>query len=81
MSFRTRVSNVVPFDRARPNADAISYDDHNRPMYLYTIKYRHEDHTYESDIWAYSAEDAEGRLAEIRKSGTISGQVFGRMRA
>ena len=79
MSFRTKVGNVIPFDRARPNADCIMYDDDNCPMYLYTIRYHREDGTYESDIWAYSQEDAERRLAEIRKSGTISGQVFGRI--
>ena len=79
--FRTKIGNVVEFDRARPNADAIRFDDHNRPMYRYTIKYRHEDRTYESNIWAYSESDAEGRLSEIKKNGMISGQSFGRYTA
>lgn len=80
-TFEVKVTNVIPFDQARPNANMIAFDDENRPMFKYTIKYRHEDRTFESDIWAYSVQDAEARLAEIRKSSTITGQVFERQPA
>lgn len=81
MSFRTRVSNVIEFDRARPNANMIRFDDDNRPMYLYSVDYKRDGRRIGFELWAYSVADAHQRIDEIKASAEYSGALYERQTA
>ena len=56
----------------------ICRDERGRPMYEYLIEYEFEGKTLsDGNIWAYSEEDAERRIAAIRSTLELKGQLFG----
>ncbi len=77
-TFEVKVSNVIPFDQARPNAGFIDFDDENRPMFLYSVDYKLDGSRFGVDLWAYSVDDAQKRIAAIKRSAEYSGQIYER---
>jgi hypothetical protein len=51
-----------------------SCDQWGRPMFHFSIEYRHLSKLWTASIWAYDEGDAEARLAAIRTGGTVAGQ-------
>jgi hypothetical protein len=63
--------------RDQPDADCVRKDDYGRPLYLFALEYKMDGHTWSNDVWAYSWEDAENRVAAMRSSLEVRGQLMG----
>lgn len=61
--------------RERPDADCVRKDDYGRPLYLFALEYKMDGKTWGTDVWAYSWDDAENRVAGMRESLTVLGQI------
>lgn len=71
---------VIDLDRARaareqPDAEHIRQDQFGRPMYRFALAYVMDGKTWSAEVWAYSFEDAEQRVAAMRASLSVAGQV------
>lgn len=63
--------------REAPDPEHVRKDDFGRPMGRFTCSYLLDDGMeWNFDIWAYDFEDAERKLAGIRASAKVDGQVF-----
>lgn len=60
----------------RPDASCISKDPWGREMYLYSITYRMDEADWGAQIWAYSEEDAQKRVAAMQDNLVYNGQIF-----
>lgn len=63
--------------REAPDADCIRHDDFGRPLYLFGLQYRFAEALWAIDLWAYSFDDAAARVAAMRDSLTVFGQIMG----
>jgi hypothetical protein len=76
------MSNIIHISQRRsdiekPEEDCIKHDEYGRPLYLFAYEFDHADgKTYSFDFWAYDIMDAEGKLASIKYSAKIAGQIF-----
>ena len=62
-----------------PDADCVRIDQDGTPMFRFGLEYRMDDKAWAGiELWAYSFEDAELRVAAIRESLTLFGQVVAR---
>lgn len=61
----------------KPDADCVRKDDFGRPLYLFALAYQMIDGEYSTEVWAYSFEDAEARVAAMRESLIVLGQLYG----
>ncbi len=61
--------------REQPDAEHIQKDQFGRPMYRFALTYEMDGKTWGSDVWAYSFGDAERRVAAMRGSLSVAGQV------
>ncbi|MGV4791784.1 hypothetical protein [Rhizobium sp. F40D2] len=78
--------NVLIFSRVRNNRDApdaafVTTDGDNRKLYRFALQYNMGGKSWASEIWAYSAKDAEERVAAMRRSLTMCGQLYGEVEA
>lgn len=76
------MSGPIDFTERRNHRDIgrehICRDERGRPMYEYLVQYEFEGKTLsDCNIWAYSEEDAERRVAAIRSTLELKGQLFG----
>jgi hypothetical protein len=55
-------------------AEYQSCDQWGRPMFHFSIEYRHLGKQWTASIWAYDEDDAEARFAAIRTGGAVAGQ-------
>ena len=62
--------------RAQPDPEFVKRDDFGREMYLFALGYEFDGKSWGIDLWAYSAEDAEARVAAMRGSLAVHGQIF-----
>ncbi len=62
--------------RAQPDPEFVKQDDYGRPLYMFLLSYEYQDRRWQAEIWAYSFEDAEGRVAAMRESLVCDGQCF-----
>ncbi|WP_190241362.1 hypothetical protein [Rhizobium sp. N122] len=74
--------NVLMFPRVRhdrnaPDAAFVTTDGDNRKLYRFALQYEMGGKSWASEIWAYSAQDAEERVAAMRLSLTMCGQLYG----
>lgn len=65
--------------RDAPDAEFVRRDDFGRPLYLFGLEYEFGGKQWACDLWAYSWEDAEGRVAGMRQSLAVSGQIHARI--
>lgn len=68
--------NKIRNDRERPDAEFIKHDDYGREIFLYTLDYEFEGGNWGTELWAYSAEDADARVAAMRESLRNMGQIY-----
>jgi hypothetical protein len=61
--------------REAPDADCLRKDDYGRDLLLFALEYNMAGATWALEVWAYSWEDAENRVAAMRESLVISGQI------
>jgi hypothetical protein len=63
--------------RERPDAEFVAKDDFGRPLYTFGYSFDHSDgKTYGFRFVAYDFEDAEAKLASIRGTARLDGQIF-----
>jgi hypothetical protein len=62
--------------REQPDPEFIRQDEYGRPLYSFGVEYEFDDRRYQFQLWAYSWEDAEAKLAGIRASGKVFGQLY-----
>lgn len=60
----------------RPDAEYVKKDDFGREMQAYLCSYDFADGSWCCEIWAYSMEDAIARVAAMRESLRVDGQLF-----
>ncbi|MBX4923520.1 hypothetical protein HJA76_28275 [Rhizobium bangladeshense] len=73
--------NVVSFPRVRecrgePDCTFVSTDADERRLYRFALQYEMDGKSWATDIWAYSPKDAEDRVAAMRRSLTLCGQLY-----
>jgi hypothetical protein len=62
--------------RIAPDAEHVMHDDFGREMYRFLLTYDFSGGQWGTEMWAYSAEDAEAKVAAMRESLRVDGQVF-----
>ncbi|MBA1159359.1 hypothetical protein [Microvirga mediterraneensis] len=67
--------------REQPDPEFSLKDDYGRPMFIFGIEYSMDGKQWSTRIIAYSWEDAEARLAAIKESGRVYGQIMGEVPA
>ncbi|MDF0663681.1 MULTISPECIES: hypothetical protein [unclassified Rhizobium] len=76
--------NVLRFSRNGrddPDAAFVTMDPENRRLYRFALQYEMDGKTWATEIWACSCKDAEDRVAAMRQSLTICGQLYGEVDA
>ncbi|OWO94985.1 hypothetical protein B5E41_11330 [Rhizobium esperanzae] len=76
--------NVVSFPRQRhddPDRAFVSTDADERRLYRFALQYEMDGKSWATDIWAYSSNDAEDRVAAMRRSLTMCGQLYAEVAA
>jgi hypothetical protein len=63
--------------REQPDPEFVRKDDFGRPLYAFALEYQMDGGTWSTQVWAYSHEDAEARVAAMRESLAVRGQLFG----
>ncbi|PDT01681.1 hypothetical protein CO666_23625 [Rhizobium chutanense] len=74
--------NVLSFPRGRNNRDGpdagfVTTDADHRRLYRFALQYDMDGKTWATEVWAYSSKDAEDRVAAMRRSLTLCGQLYG----
>lgn len=62
--------------RNGPESDHVRRDGFGRPLFRYALSYQMGDSSWCTHVWAYSMEDAADRVAAMRSSLTLDGQVY-----
>lgn len=62
--------------REQPDPGCIRHDDYGQPLYLFALGYDYKGGSWSAEIWAYSLEDAQRRVAAMCCSLQLRGQVF-----
>lgn len=75
------MSDVIDLNERRnakeaPDAEFVRKDDFGRQMYCFLLDYEMDDASWSAEVWAYTAEDAERRVAAMRRSLKCMGQTF-----
>lgn len=78
--------NVISFNRSRnghddPDGAFVTTGIDGRQLYRFALQYEMDGKTWATDIWAYSSEDAEDRVAAMRGSLTLCGQLYAEVEA
>ncbi|MDK4732308.1 hypothetical protein [Rhizobium sp. CNPSo 3490] len=76
--------NVVSFPRQlhdEPDRAFVNTDADARPLYKFALQYDMDGKSWATDVWAYSAKDAEDRVAAMRRSLTMCGQLYAEVKA
>lgn len=68
--------NAKRNEREAPDAEFVRKDDFGRPLYCYALDYKFADGAWAAEIWAYSMDDAAARVAAMRESLELRGQMF-----
>jgi len=59
----------------RPDPEFIRKDEYGRPLYCYVLSFDMGDKQFGTEIWAYDKEDAEAKVAAMRVSLRLDGQL------
>ena len=62
--------------RQQPDAEFRMVDDFGRPMFQFLLDYKYDNASWSLHLWAYSEEDAKGRVAAMRDGLTYMGQIY-----
>lgn len=67
--------NQARVARERPDTEHVKQDQFGRPMYRFALAYQMDGKEWGAEVWAYSFDDAERRVAAMRGSLSVAGQV------
>lgn len=59
-----------------PDVDQMWRDDTGQVWHRFSVIYTVGDHSFTTSLWALDAEDAERRLAALKATAKISGQIY-----
>lgn len=62
--------------RAQPDPEFVRKDDFGRPLYTFLLSYEMDGSRWTIEVWAYSFEDAENRVAAMRETLNLDGQAY-----
>jgi hypothetical protein len=62
--------------RAQPDPEFVKQDDYGRPLYTYLLSYDMDGSSWSTQIVAYDEADAEARVAAMRETLRMDGQLF-----
>ena len=62
--------------RELPDPEFAMKDGFGRALYTFGVEYHMDNATWSFNLWAYSFEDAERRVAAIREDGKVYGQIM-----
>jgi hypothetical protein len=68
--------NAERSKRDQPDPEFVRKDDFGRPLYTFLLSYEMGGSQWCAEIWAYSFEDAEARVAAMRESLKVDGQAY-----
>lgn len=60
----------------KPDPEFIRKDEYGRPLYCFVLSFDMADRQYGTDLWAYDMADAEAKVAAMRESLRVDGQMF-----
>ncbi|MEF0943725.1 hypothetical protein [Rhizobium sp. BR 362] len=63
-------------DESNPEAEFRTVDDFGRYMFRFLAEYEFDGRIFSISFWAYDIADAERRVARMRGSLTLQGQIF-----
>ena len=69
--------DAVRAARGQPEADLVRKDGFGRPMFCFLLEYTMGGDEWGHKLWAYSEDDARARVAAMRESLVLRGQIFG----
>lgn len=74
------MSNIIDLQSSRkdmdkPEDDHVRKDDFGRPRFRFLLEYEMDGSVWGCDFWAYSMDDAKERVAAMRASLMLVGQV------
>lgn len=61
--------------RERPAPEFIRFDDHGRTLGCFALDYQMDGAAWSINVWAYSFDDADMRVAAMRETLTLAGQI------
>lgn len=67
--------------RAEPDPEFVMQDDYGRKLYTFLLSYEMDGKQWSTQVWAYDFADAEARVAAMRESLKVDGQLFGQVPA
>lgn len=75
------MTDIVDFSailiaRDRPDPDLVCYDAFGREMRTYVLEYEMDGRRWGLSVAAYSMEDAESRVAAMRNSLVLCGELY-----
>lgn len=62
--------------REQSDPQFVHQDDYGRPLYAFGVEYTFEGNQFTFHLIAYSFEDADAKVAAIRDSAKVYGQIF-----
>ncbi|MEF3131068.1 hypothetical protein OS035_06280 [Rhizobium sp. 268] len=71
----------VRSDREAPDVAFVTSDGDDRKLYRFALQYNMDGKNWATEIWAYSSKDAEERVAAMRHSLMMCGQLYGEVEA
>lgn len=60
----------------RPDPEFVRKDDFGREMFCFALSYDLGDRQFGTNIWAYDLNDAEAKVAAMRESLRLDGQLY-----
>ena len=66
----------VRASREQPDPEHIRRDQYGRPMQRYALSYEMGGKDWSTEVWAYSFEDAENRVAAMARTLVVQGQMW-----
>ena len=68
--------NAERAKREAPDPQFVRKDGFGRPLYTFLLSYEMDGSRWSTQLWAYSFEDAEAKVAAMRESLKVDGQLF-----
>lgn len=65
--------------REQPDPEFIRQDEYGRKLFVFLLNYEMDGKQWSTEVWAYDFADAEARVAAMRESLKVTGQLFDRI--
>lgn len=73
------MSDVIDLNEFRngpPDKNCVMVDDDGVQMFLFALEYEFAGGRWATEMWAYSAEDAQSRVEAMKESLSVLGQTY-----